>query len=262
LANALLSAGLSQRGYIKATQIMSLEEVLKVLENDKIGRRNPDRYHFSVFGQPAENGIWGYRVEGHHVSLHFTIVNGKVAGAPTFFGANPHEVRTGSRQGLRVLGREEDLARDLVSSLDAGQKKLVVVSETAYKDILTEASRKAALEGQPSGLPAAKMTARQKQLLENLLEEYVHNLPDPIAQTRLDQIKKAGTNIQFARAGPMEKGAPHYYRIQAPAFLIEYDNTQNSANHSHTVWRDFNGDFGLDLLKMHYDSSHKPGQGE
>jgi len=257
LATALLSAGLSQSGLIKATSIMSLEEILKVMEKDTIGRRNPEKYHFSIFGEPSEEGTWGYRVEGHHVSLHFTIHKGRLAGSPTFLGANPHEIREGPRKGLRVLAREEDLGRDLVMALDAAQRKTAIVNAEAYKDILTEASRKASLEGQPNGLPASKMNAKQRELLQKLLEEYAGNMPEPIAQARMDTIRKSGSNLHFAWAGPVEKGKPHYYRVAAPSFLIEYDNTQNGANHSHTVWREFQGDFGLDLLKQHYQSSHR-----
>lgn len=256
LAEALLAAGLSQRGYIKATTIMSLEDVLRVLENDSGERRNPEGYYFTVFGEPAEKGTWGYRVEGHHVSLNFTIADGKVVGSPNFFGANPAEVRQGPRKGLRTLAREEDLGRSLLASFTGEQKKIAIVSETAYKDILTMASRKAALEGQPSGLPASKMTAAQREMLAALVAEYAENVPEPLAQARLEQLKKAGTNLYFAWAGVEQPGGPHYYRVQAPAFLIEYDNTQNGANHIHSVWRDYNGDFGLDLLKMHYEASH------
>jgi hypothetical protein len=255
LAHALLSAGLSQQGYIKAVTIMSLEDVLRMMENDDGNRRNPQKYYFSVFGTPSDTGTWGYRVEGHHLSQNFTVVNGKVAGTPSFFGANPAEVREGPRKGLRALAAEEDLARDLLESLTPDQKKVAIVTSEAYKDILTSASRKAALEGQPSGLPAAKMTRKQFDLLETLLSDYASNVPEQLAQARMEQVKKAGTNLFFAWAGVEQRGGPHYYRIQAPAFLIEYDNTQNGANHIHSVWRDFNGDFGLDLLAMHYQSS-------
>lgn len=257
LAQALLAAGLSQRGYIKATSIMSLEDVLRIMENDSGVRRNPEGYFFSIFGEPSAKGEWGYRVEGHHVSQNFTIVNGKVVGSPSFFGSNPAEVREGPRKGLRVLGREEDLGRELLMSLTPEQKSVVIVDKTAYPDILTTNSRQAALKGQASGLAAGKMNAHQRELLTNLLEEYVYNMPDQIAQTRLDQIKAAGNNLYFAWAGQEEKGAPHYYRIQAPAFLIEYDDTQDHANHIHSVWRDFADDFGVDLLKQHYQTSHR-----
>jgi hypothetical protein len=257
LAQALLSAGLSQQGYIKAVTIMSLEDVLRIMENDDGNRRNPEKYYFSIFGEPSDTGTWGFRVEGHHLSQNFTVVNGKVSDAPSFFGANPAEVREGPRKGLRTLAAEEDLGRDLLESLTPEQKKVAIVTTEAYKDILTEASRKAALEGQPSGLSATKMTKKQFDLLETLIASYAQNLPDQLAQARMEQLKKAGTNVFFAWAGVEERGGPHYYRIQAPAFLIEYDNTQNNANHIHSVWRDFNGDFGLDLLALHYQASHR-----
>lgn len=256
LAHALLSAGLSQRGYIKATSIMSLEDVLRILEKDDGERRNPEKYYFSVFGEPKEKGTWGYRVEGHHISLHFTVVDGKVVATPLFMGSNPAMVKEGPRAGLRVLGREEDLGRDLLMALTPEQRKVAVVSAEAYKDILTEASRKAALTGQPSGLAAAKMTAKQRQLLQAVLDEYCYNLPDQAAQHRIDVIKKAGNNLNFAWAGVAEKGGPHYYRIQGPNFLVEYDNTQNGANHVHAVWREMDGDWAEDLLKAHYQASH------
>jgi hypothetical protein len=257
LATALLAAGLSQSGMIKAVSIMSLEDVLRIVEKDTRGRRNPEKYHFSVFGEPSDAGTWSYRIEGHHLSLHFTVVSGKLAGSPTFFGSNPHEVREGPRTGLRVLAREEDLARELVQSLNAEQQKAAIVDQQAYKDILTEASRKAALKGQPNGLSAAKLNAKQRAMLNAVVGEYISNVPPEIGETRAAQLKAAGTNIYFAWAGGINKGDPHYYRVAAPKFLIEYDNTQNGANHSHTVWRDYDGDFGLDLLGEHYEKSHK-----
>jgi len=259
LAHALLSAGLSQQGYIRAVTIMSLEDVLRILEKADPNYRNPEKYYFSVFGEPSDTGSWGFRVEGHHVSQNFTVVNGKVADTPSFFGANPAEVREGPRKGLRTLAAEEDLARDLLESLTLEQKKVAIVSTEAYKDILTMASRKAALEGQPSGLSATKMTRKQFDLLETLVADYANNVPEQLAQARMEQFKKAGSNVYFAWAGAEQRGAPHYYRIQTPAFLIEYDNTQNNANHIHSVWRDCNGDFGLDLLAMHYQASHTSG---
>ena len=257
LAHALLSAGLSQHGYMKAVSIMSLDEILRVMENGTGPVRDPDRYFFSVFGEPSDTGTWGYRVEGHHVSQNFTIVNGKVQVAPSFFGANPAEVREGPRKGLRVLGREEDLGRAFIQSLTPEQKKIAIVSADAPGEILTGPARKAALTGQPSGIAASKLNPKQRELLQNLLDEYCNNVPEEVAQMREEQIKKAAGNLYVAWAGGEQVGQPHYYRIQSPAFLIEYDDTQNNANHIHTVWRDFEGDFGLDLLKEHYQSSHR-----
>jgi len=256
LATALLSAGLSQTGFIKAITIMSLEDVLRIMEKDNGERRNPEKYYFSIFGTPSDTGVWGYRVEGHHVSQNYTVVNGRAVDAPSFFGDNPAEVREGPRKGLRVLAAEEDLGRDVIASLDAAQKKVAIVDPKAYGDILTTASRKAALSGQASGLNASKMNAKQFDKLMALLEEYAHNVPEQMASAREDQIHKAGKDIFFAWAGGVNRGDPHYYRIQSASFLIEYDNTQNEANHIHSVWRDFNGDWGEDLLKEHYQTSH------
>jgi hypothetical protein len=227
------------------------------MEQGKGPVRDPDNYYFSVFGEPSETGTWGYRIEGHHISQNFTVANGKVQGAPSFFGANPAEVREGPRKGLRVLANEDDFARTFVQSLTADQKKSAIVSKDAPADILTTNSRKAALKGQASGLEASKLNAHQKELLQNLLDEYCNNVPEQLAQAREEQIKKAGGNLWFAWAGGEEPGQPHYYRIQTPAFLIEFDDTQNGANHIHSVWRDFDGDFGLDLLKEHYQTSHR-----
>ncbi len=257
LATALLSAGLSQSGYMKAVTIMSLDDVLRIMEKDSGERRNPEKYYFSIFGTPSETGTWGYRVEGHHVSQNWTIVNGHVVDAPSFFGANPAEVREGPRSGLRVLAAEEDLGHDLMNSLDAAQQKAAIVDAKAPNEILTSNNREAALKGQASGLSAAKMTAAQFAKLNALLSEYVHNVPEQIAQARQEMIQKAGKNISFAWCGSVKNGEAHYYRIQTATFLIEFDNTQNAANHIHTVWRDFTGDFGGDLLKAHYAASHK-----
>ncbi len=258
LASALLSAGLSQSGYMKAVTIMSLEDVLRAMENDNGERRNPEKYYFSIFGSPSETGVWGYRVEGHHISQNYTLVGGRIVDGPSFFGANPAEVRQGPRAGLRTLAAEEDLGRDLVASLDPGQRRIAILSDKAPNDILTSNSRKAALKGQPSGLSAGEMTPKQFEKLTALLDEYAHNLPGQAAEAREDQIRKAGKNISFAWAGGVNPGEPHYYRIQAPSFLIEYDDTQDKANHIHSVWRDWNGDFGEDLLAAHYKNSHRP----
>jgi len=257
LASALLASGLSQTGYIKAVTIMSLEDVLKVLENDSGERRNPEKYHFSVFGTPSDTGTWGWRVEGHHLSQNYTVANGKVVDAPSFFGSNPAEVRQGPRKGLRTLAIEDDLGFELVHALDEPQQKIAIVDPKAYSDILTAANRKAALQGQPSGLPAEKINTRQFDALRALMELYAHNLPDDGADYRIDQINQAARNVYFAWAGGIQPGDPHYYRVQTPSFLIELDDTQDNANHIHAVWRDFSGDFGGDLLKAHYESSHR-----
>ena len=261
LAEALLSTGYSQQGVIKAHTIRSLEKILYDAEKGNTkGKgldRDPEKYFLSIFGEPSEQGAWGFRFEGHHVATNFTVVNGRVASSPNFFGANPAEVKQGPRTGLRALKREEDFARDLVKSLTAAQKAVAIVDKTALRDIITMDSRKAALSGQPNGLPFSQMNAKQKEILTDLVSEYALNFPPMIGEFRLDQYRKSQANLFFAWTGGIERGEGHYYRIQTPLFLIEYDNTQNGNNHIHSVWRDFNGDFGLDLLAQHYQADHK-----
>jgi len=256
LASALLASGLSQTAYIKAVTIMSLEDVLKTMENDSGERRNPEKYHFTIFGTPSDTATWGWRVEGHHLSQNFTVSNGQVVDGPSFFGSNPAEVRQGPRKGLRVLSAEDDLGFEVIRTLDDPLRQAAIVNAKAYADILTAANRQAALAGQPSGLSAAKMSARQFDALRALAELYAHNLPDELAARRLQQIDQAGRNAWFAWAGGTNPGDPHYYRIQSASFLIELDDTQDQANHIHSVWRDVRNDFGGDLLKAHYEASH------
>lgn len=259
LASALLAAGLSQTGYIKAVTIMSLEDVLRMMENGSGPRRDPENYHFTIFGEPGDSGTWGYRVEGHHVSQNYTIANGQVIDGPSFFGSNPAQVKQGPRAGLRALPQEDDLGFALINSLDDPLRNAAIVDRKAYGEILTSNKRTAALNGQPSGLLARKMTSSQFDNLRALAELYTRNLPDDMAQRRIDQLEKAGRDIWFAWTGGVKPGDPHYYRVQTSAFMIEFDMTQDNANHIHSVWRDFSDDFGGDLLKAHYDASHKGG---
>jgi hypothetical protein len=257
LAHAFLSAGLSQRGYMKAATVMSLEGVLKALEQGKGPARDAELYFVSVFGDPSESATWGWRVEGHHLSLNFTLAEGQlVASTPAFYGSNPAEVKQGPRRGLRTLAGEEDRARDLLAALDPGQRTTAIIAAEAPKDILTMASRKAEI-GPPVGLAAGKMNKKQVDLLTALLDEYAGNMPPDVAAARMEQIRRAGIEkVHFAWAGGQERGKPHYYRVQGPTFLVEYDNTQNEANHIHAVWRSFDGDFGADLLGMHLREAH------
>lgn len=263
LAHGLLKVGLSQRGYMTATQIMELESVLSVLEATQAQRatpplsnprfvRDPERYFFSIFGTPSTERTWGWRVEGHHISLHFTLVNGAlVAGAPIFFGTNPAEVREGPQKGTRILGPQEDAARTLLEALDASQRETAIITTTAPNDIVTMTNVKVDPLS-PVGISASALTASQRALLRKLVDVYSGYMADDIAADRLARIEQAGWDrVAFAWAGPLERGAKHYYRVQGPSFLIEYDNTQNDGNHVHSVWRDFNGDFGADLLREH-----------
>ena len=258
LGNALLGAGLGQQGLIRAATIMSLDAILRELEQGKGPVRDPELYFLSIFGDARSTKPWGWRVEGHHVALNFTIVEGKtIASTPAFFGANPAEVLQGPRKGLRALAPEEDLARLLIKSLDDKQRAQAVVTEKAPSDILSTNLRKAE-PLKPAGLQTGKLGQKQQEILMTLLGEYASRHAPDIAAARLDRVRAAGLgNIYFAWAGGFEKGQGHYYRIQGPSFLVEYDNVQNNANHIHTVWRDFNSDFGADLLAMHYKQDHR-----
>jgi len=258
LGNAILGAGLGQRGVIQAATIMSLDAVLREIEQGKGPVRDPELYFLSIFGDARSTKPWGWRVEGHHVALNFTLIEGKtVATTPAFFGANPAEVLQGPRKGLRALAPEEDLARQLIKSLDDKQRAQAVVSQSAPSDILSTNLRKAE-PLKPAGLAAARLGQKQQEILMKLLAEYASRHAPDIAAPRLDRVRAAGLgNIFFAWAGGFEKGQPHYYRVQGPSFLVEYDNVQNNDNHIHTVWRDFTSDFGVDLLAQHYKEDHR-----
>ena len=259
-AHNLLKSGLSQKGYATTTSIMELESILNAIENPPGSNppkleRNPLKYFVWVFGTPSAKGTWGWKVEGHHVSLNFTVVNGSmVATAPHFFGSNPAEVMDGPKKGLRVLGYEEDPGRELLMSLTAAQRTKAVFNTTAPNDIVTRNEGTAkALE--PTGVAASELDAKQRETLMRIVDAYVSVMAPDIASDRMAALKKAGLEkISFAWAGEAERGKKHYYRVQGPTFLIEFDNTQGNGNHVHSVWRDFNGDFGRDLLKEHMTS--------
>jgi hypothetical protein len=258
LANALLRTGLSQQGFQKVSTIMSLEPILREIEQGGGPARDPELYYFCVFGEPHSSKPWGWSMEGHHISLNYTIIDQSlVASTPSFLGAHPAEVQHGPRQGLRTLSSEEDLARTLLKSLDDKQRAQAVISESAPSDILSGNSRKAD-PIKPAGVPATGLSGKQADILMSVLSEYAGNMAPDIAAVRMGKLRSAGlSSIYFAWAGRFEHGHPHYYRIQGPTFLIEYDNIQNNANHIHSVWRDFNGDFGADLLAEHYKSAHR-----
>jgi len=260
LAMKLLRSGLSDHGYGKATNIMSLETILRELEGPN-GRmtRDPELYYISVFGKPDAKGTWGWRVEGHHLSVNYTIVKGEyVAGTPSFFGTNPAEVKSGPRQGLRALGDEEDRARELIKALGPEQREQAIFEKVALRDIVTMAEKRVKPLEQ-KGISAAKLNADQKQKLLALVKAYVERNRPELAKEDLRKINEAGIDkLSFAWAGGIEKGEGHYYRVQGPTFLLEYDNTQNNNNHIHAVYRDFENDFGEDLLRKHYQETPHP----
>jgi len=254
-AHDLMKSGLSTQGYQTATSIMNLESTLGALERQS-GRgaqeRDPVKYFFSIFGTPSTTNTWGWRMEGHHISLHFTVVNGNlVASSPSFFGTNPAEVRDGASKGLRILADQEDTARDLLTSFNDTQRVKAVIQSVALNEIVT--TNKLDIGPlSPVGVGADAMTAQQRALLMKVVNTYISKMADDIAAERMAKLQSAGLDkIAFAWAGASERGRQHYYRIQGPTFLIEYDNSQNDGNHVHSIWRDFNGDFGRDLLREH-----------
>lgn len=257
LAMDFLKTGVGAAGFKKATTIMSLEPVLAEMEGPKRQfPRDPALYFFSIFGTPSAKEPWGWRVEGHHVSLNFTVVKGELlSNTPLFFGANPAEIREGERKGLRALAEEEDKGRELIQSLDEKQLAIAIYDKTAPGEIVTSNKRKVDPLN-PDGIAAGQLNKQQKALLEKLVDEYLSRMPKDIADERSKKLRDADFDkIHFAWAGGVNKGEKNYYRIQGPTFLVEFDDTQNNGNHIHSVWRDFNGDFGEDLLREHYQTT-------
>ncbi|MDZ4687812.1 MAG: DUF3500 domain-containing protein [Planctomycetaceae bacterium] len=249
-AHGLIRSGLSEAGYDQTMNVMSLEEVLYLLEGGereyRRERRHPGKYYLSIFGEPGSTGSWGWRVEGHHISLNFTLKDGKVVSStPEFFGANPGLVDAGPKRNIRVLGKEEDIARQILKLSDADQSKVLWVSKTAPDEVPGPATPQAVVE-KPVGLPVSKMSTQQKELLQSLLSEYLQNVPADVSEERRQRINAAGLdNIYFAWWGDPDLNQRHHYRVQGPTFVIEYNNTQNDANHVHSMWRDLAGDFAI-----------------
>jgi hypothetical protein len=245
LAFGLLHTGVGASGYLKATTIMSLEAVLRDLEQGGRMVRDPELYYFSIFGEPG-SGKWGWRVEGHHLSLNFALDGGKIISAtPAFFGANPAEVRQGPRQGLRTLADIEDRALRLVQALDSDQQKKAVIDDEAPRDVRSANTPQPPTEA-PVGIVAGDLRPEQKEMLKVLVETYAEEMPPEVAQAWLDEIRTAGPEkILFAWFGPTDRSQGHAYRVQGPTFLIEFNNTQNGANHIHSFWRNMLGDFGI-----------------
>lgn len=257
MAQALLSSGLSSRGYGKALGVMSLDAILAELEKGQPNKpvRDPELYFFSIFGTPSETQPWGWRVEGHHLALNFACAGKGPAATPAFYGTNPGEVKQGPRAGLRLLAREEDLGRKLVHSLNAEQRQQAVLSAEAPKDILNDPKREELTPAE--GVPVSSLTPEQRKMAEQIVREYLGNQRAEVESAEWTRIQTEGwESARFAWMGGTEPGVGHYYRLQGKSFVVEYDNTQNGANHPHAVWRDRSRDFGADLLKEHYAKSH------
>jgi hypothetical protein len=259
-AMAMVDAAMSDRGAAEVRAIIALEPILGELERlagRMYGpRRDPDLYWFAVFGEPGGDGPWAWRIGGHHIAIHSTVADGRVIGsAPAFLGANPATVPAGPSPGRRALDGEESLARALLGSLSSAQRQIAVVSPTAPWDIHMGNRPRADVRDVPTGIPFDDLTAAQRARLQGLIRHYLDRAAPEIAEVEWDRIRAADlATVTFAWAGSDVPGRGHYYAIRGPTFVIEYDNTQNSANHIHSVWRDLTNDWGEDLLAAHYRS--------
>ncbi len=255
----LLRASLSEQGFQKTTSIIELEKVLIALENRGTDDhyRDPLNYHFSIFGTPVSGKPWAWRFEGHHVALNFASTDGKiVSSTPSFFGSNPGIVRSGPEKGKEVLKMETDLGFALVNALTETQLKQAIFADKAPAEIITGTNRKAVFL-KPDGIKFTALDEIQKKLFLQLLNVFVRNYAFDFSERLMSKITAAGIdNLSFAWAGSRVPGVAQYYRIQGPMLLIEYDNTQNNANHVHTTVRDLTNDFAEDILREHYQKEH------
>lgn len=254
LLHELLQEYLSESGYKKAMGAIEVEGILRDLTGDSVFR-DTGRYYTTFYGEPSTSKPWSWGFEGHHVSLNFTVDGGEVTYVPMFYGASPGIVMTGPRKGHRSLANEEDLGLKLINLLDSKQQKQATIKGDTFGDIVS-LNRSEVSPFDPAGIKVSDMNPIQQTLLFQLVNEYISSVPEKAAKLRMEKIKaEALDEIYFAWAGAKALGKAHYYRIQGKSFLIEFDNSQNNANHIHVVWRDFKGDFGRDLIKEHYHNA-------
>lgn len=250
----LLSSSLSESGYDKTKRIIDLENVLYEIEGNN-ENRNPEYYFIAIFGNPAQDSLWAWSFQGHHLSYHFTVLNEKTSIAPRFMGASPAMIMEGPRKGERTLHREEDLGFELINSMSEEQQQVAVFRDNAYFNIVTGNSIEVG-PLRPAGIRYDALSNVQQLILFELINEYLSVMPEELAEKRINNLKSEElADIMFGWAGATEPGIGHYYRVQGKTFLIEFDNVHGEANHIHSVWRDFDGDFGRDLIREHYSSS-------
>ena len=260
LAYAVMSTGLTERSYRQSVATIENESLLGSIEKGAgviTYDRDPELYYWTVFGEPGGEGPWGWRVEGHHVSFNYGVWDDEVISTtPFFLGANPHEIRTGPDTGHRILGTREDLAFELMNDLDSAQRSKAVIYGEAPYDILTYNSSKAVLPPD-EGLRASRMSGTQREMLMSLIAEYVNQVRQDVAADKLAAIEEQGIDdFSLAWGGPVDKGSEHYYRIHGGKFVVEYINRQNGANHTHSVLRDVDNDFSVDVLRKHLLEYH------
>ncbi|MBH98179.1 MAG: hypothetical protein CMM56_06975 [Rhodospirillaceae bacterium] len=261
MVHELLNTALTSMGYLKVVHIMQLEEVLTLQENIGLPRGS-EQYWLTFFGTPSMEEHWGWRFEGHHVSLNIWVSpDGGLRVTPTFFGADPAEIRGGPLAGFRPHAKVEDLGRDLVLSLSSDQFKTALISENAPVEIFATNIFKSRDDWeswretlQPEGVLVSRLSGSQRHIVQRILNEVVTAYRPEISSAYLQKIEI--DELSFAWMGSTERGGPHYYRLQGADFVFEYDNVQGGGNHVHTVWRSKQGDYGDDLLPEHYRMSH------
>jgi hypothetical protein len=259
----LVRVALSDRGAAEVRAVIDLEPILGELERSggrgNWMRRESGRYWFAVYGDTSGAEPWAWRVEGHHVSVRSTVIEGRLSGVtPSFLGANPATIPSGPRAGQRTLGGEESLARALVVGLSPGEREIAIVDPVAPPDIVSGTGRRARLDAVPMGIRRGQLGEASREALDNVIRHYFGRVPSDVAEAAWGRLERDGLDeLSFAWAGSDRPGLGHYYAIQGPALLIEYDNTQNGANHIHSVWRDQVNDWGDDLLAAHYGAAHR-----
>ncbi|SBT41663.1 DUF3500 domain-containing protein [Micromonospora narathiwatensis] len=252
-AHRLLATALSPAAYAQAMAVVALEEVLDRAEGWRRGRHSGD-YWVALFGDPAHDDRWGWRYEGHHLSVSMTVVDDQVSPAPLFLGANPATVRHAGRPVSRPLGPEEDLARELLDVLGPAGRAAAIIADEAPADIISATRPTAPDRLEPLGVPRDRLTPTGRALLDRLVALYLDRLPPELAAREASRL--AGGELHFAWAGAPQPGQRHYYRIQGDDLLIEYDNTTDDGNHAHTVLRRPASDFGTDILAAHHTTAH------
>ena len=252
LALRLLDTGCSAQGATTARAIVELDRIRRQLAG-RVVADGEHNFWVRILGEVSSSSPWAWRFNGHHLAVHATVAGDTLAVTPNFFGAEPAVVPSGPHQGLRVLPEEEELARALVEQLDAGQRQVAIAAPIAPADILTRADPVADPDLVPSGLAYAAMSGQQRELLHLLVRRYLDRAPAEHARSSWEIAVASGLDtVRFTWCGPTERGHGHYYAVVGPTFLLEYDNTQDDANHIHSVWRDLRNDWGRDILADHY----------
>ena len=247
----LLKAYLSESGYEQMQQIIDLENYLAAVENNPF-TRDPTKYYFAVYGTPHKDSLWAWSFEGHHISLNFTITPDEIAFAPAFWGSNPGVVPIGPHKGKIVLKSDHNNGLNLVNSLSPKQLTQTLVSSKTYGDILT-LNHANVIFFKNNGISYSELNRTQQKLMKKIIYNQLERMEKPVAHRSQKLLDAEDWNdISFSWAGKIKKLTSYYYRIQGKNFLIEYDNSQNNGNHIHVVWREFDGDFGKDLIREHY----------